>query len=348
MEPISRSCWARPEQQFQRRPVSRLSIRRIAEATFDEWTTAYEQSSDATFFQGPTWLNLFAKHSEVAARARCVRFEWQDGRVALLPFLHTSPPLAQLRGGVYCSAADTYGGLLASEPLPLENVVQVWRWLLSQAAQARVRPNPFSPSQVAALLAALPGRAYGVSYCPDVTHALPLSSLAGPISSRFHDSHRRATKRARRAGVKCFASRSASALERYWELYTKARKRWGTSAGSHYSLALLQDLAQAPGATLWLAEHNGHTIAGALLLASRTHVAYWHGATDHEAYQYRPLHFLLESAIESARAAGHRYFDFNPSGGHMGVRRFKAGFGADIVSSPMAVVAAPARRLLRG
>jgi len=47
------------------------------------------------------------------------------------------------------------------------------------------------------------------------------------------------------------------------------------------------------------------------------------------------MHVLIHHLMEIACSRGHRWFDFNPSGGHAGVAAFKKGFGAGSLSCPV-------------
>jgi lipid II:glycine glycyltransferase (peptidoglycan interpeptide bridge formation enzyme) len=58
------------------------------------------------------------------------------------------------------------------------------------------------------------------------------------------------------------------------------------------------------------------------------HAAYWHAAADREFLAIEAPKLLLSAIIRDACSRQIRYFDFNPSGGHAGVAKFKGYFGA--------------------
>lgn len=77
--------------------------------------------------------------------------------------------------------------------------------------------------------------------------------------------------------------------------------------------------------------------AGALGFYAKSHVVYWRGAAYSDYFELRPVNLLMYEAIKHACENGYSWFDFNPSGGHEGVKAFKKSFGptalrADIVS----------------
>jgi lipid II:glycine glycyltransferase (peptidoglycan interpeptide bridge formation enzyme) len=79
---------------------------------------------------------------------------------------------------------------------------------------------------------------------------------------------------------------------------------------------------------LWLAEHDGAAVAGAICLYQGATVAYWHGALDAAHQELRPATFLHAHVMRCAAEAGYRWYDFGPSGGQGGVMQFKQRFGA--------------------
>ena len=92
---------------------------------------------------------------------------------------------------------------------------------------------------------------------------------------------------------------------------------------------------------LWLAKYEEKIIAGALCLYSKNHAVYWHGAALSAYFPLRPVNLLMYEIIKNACDKGYTWFDFNPSGGHEGVKAFKKSFGASalpchiVVTNPM-------------
>ena len=65
-----------------------------------------------------------------------------------------------------------------------------------------------------------------------------------------------------------------------------------------------------------------------------------HGAehdiiTASAATDLKAVKLILHQAMRDACEKGYRWFDFNPSGGHQGVARFKSYFGAQPLSCPV-------------
>jgi lipid II:glycine glycyltransferase (peptidoglycan interpeptide bridge formation enzyme) len=82
-----------------------------------------------------------------------------------------------------------------------------------------------------------------------------------------------------------------------------------------------------------LAKYEDRSIAGALCFYTKNHVVYWHGAAYSDYFELRPVNLLMYEAIKDACENGYSWFDFNPSGGHEGVKAFKKSFGPTALRS---------------
>jgi len=82
-------------------------------------------------------------------------------------------------------------------------------------------------------------------------------------------------------------------------------------------------------ATLWIAEHEGRIIAGALVFYWNAIAVYWHGASLQDSFACYPNNLLHMAIMEDAAQGGYRYYDFGASGAQQGVVKFKESFGAE-------------------
>ena len=133
----------------------------------------------------------------------------------------------------------------------------------------------------------------------------------------------RRRNRSNKVGLMTFQSRSKKA-----RLVHFARKH--NSIKSKYSWKFFKTLAglNSQYVTLWLAELDNKSIAGAITLGSKQHVAYGFSAAKEEFFELRPVNLLLYEMIKDAHAKQYKWFDLCPSGGHEGVANFKKSFGA--------------------
>jgi CelD/BcsL family acetyltransferase involved in cellulose biosynthesis len=91
----------------------------------------------------------------------------------------------------------------------------------------------------------------------------------------------------------------------------------------------------SPRIKLWTAVVEDRLVAGALCFYGQGQVVYWHGAALEAYFHVRPVNLLFCEAIKDACETGYRWFDFNPSGGHEGVKAFKQSFGAVSLQCPV-------------
>ncbi len=132
------------------------------------------------------------------------------------------------------------------------------------------------------------------------------------------------------------AARDSIALhpERYYaRLFSLAEEWAGTAAG--------RGLDPRPDLRLYLASHNGETLAGIITLFRGKQAVYLYGASSDEKRNLMPAYALQWAAIRDAKAAGCSEYDFfgippdaDPEHPMAGLYRFKTGFGGRVVHRP--------------
>ena len=298
----------------------------IRPASPEEWDAAWRSSAHATFFQSRAWAEAWERATDgrIAPDPRAVLFD--DGVLAVVP-LSIERKSFGLRVAV-TSPASTYGGWLSAGKLGSEHARVLAHWLVSGFGDLAWKLNPFD--ETLAGLELPPTE-------PDDTQVLDLEPGFEAVRRTWTKGHRAAATQAFRAGVEVHTAASASDWESYFRIYEDSLRRWGTNTLVRHPRALFEELQKlrSPDVKLWLAEHGGEPVAGALCFSARHHTVYWHGAVLERALELRPVHALMHSAIKSACAEdGRRWFDFNPSGPLDGVRAFKKGFGARTLACP--------------
>jgi hypothetical protein len=192
------------------------------------------------------------------------------------------------------------------------------------------------------------------------TQLLDLNQGYEELQRRFSKGHRAAIKQAGRKGVTTRVATSLDDYRRYYEVYQDSLRRWNDDASPRYPWSVfevcLQLARKHPDAVrLWVADHDGDIVAGALIFSWNGHVMYWHAANLELAFELRAANLLLANAIEDSCERRCRWFDFGSSGGHEGTEAFKRRFGAterpltrlEYVSPLVTVSAALKRRIAR-
>ena len=172
----------------------------------------------------------------------------------------------------------------------------------------------------------------GVVLCSQTasTEILPLSGTEEEMWKSLSHDHRNMIRRARKEGVTVRPGSQKGDTDRFYQLYEPATASWGY-AGPPYSRSFFEKLLwQSPdlGARLVLAEREGRTIAGAVVIDDIPSPLYWFGALDKGSAKYFPTYLLIWEEIRRAISKGYRWFNFGASGNLQGVRQFKLSWGA--------------------
>jgi len=305
------------------------------------WLDVARACDGATFFHTPLWHQLTLTTWPTFHDAT-VGVLLPDGTRAVLPLVETARHVRGLFREMVSTFAGNYGGLIADRPLTDEKQRDIYREVLDsmRVGEAHVTGNPYAPGPAPE----------GAASVEDFTHVLRLDAGYDAVAAGFWKGCRTSTAKARRAGVTVREAGSVPDFRDYFALYEDSLARWGDQATSSHPWKLFENVAalrekHPANVRLWLADKDGRRVAGALVFYWNRHAVYWHGAALAEAFQHSPTNLLLAEVIRDACDRGIGVFDFNPSGGHVGVARFKESFGA--VKLPV-VRSSISRALYRG
>lgn len=305
----------------------RIAIEKHEPASAAAWDRAFAACLHATWFQSREWVEAWTRCSNGTTRAAPVAITFTDGKSAVVP-LAVATSYRRLVKSWLSGPAGTYGGWISADALDAEHAAVVSDYLYERHAELYWRLNPYDTTLD-------PTRLRGVS--PDETDALLLAQGFEHVRRNLSKGHASAVRKAQREGVTVRSAASEQDWRDYFAVYEDSLRRWGDSASSRYPWCLFDELRRlaSPHVRLWLAEHSGRVVAGALCFSSARIVVYWHGAALEQFFPVHPVHYLLHEAIRDACERGHEWFDFNPSGGHASLRVFKRGFGTQVLSSPV-------------
>ncbi len=288
------------------------------------WWSVARRCEYATFFHTPLWHRL-AVETYPHCIDKTMGFELGNGVCGVLPVLETGRRLRGIFRYFTSTFAGCYGDLIADGPVSPDDRDRIYRSFLHRnVGELLVTENPLAPGL---------GDTLCRSISNDFTHILPLYGGYEALFARFSKGHRSSTSKGRRAGVRALVASSIGQFGSYYCAYEDSLRRWGSRATSTYPSSLFEGLFRVSREypeqiKLWLAELGGEILAGAVVFYWNHHVVYWHGAGYEKYFEYCPTNVLLASVIQDACTRGFTYFDFNPSGGHEGVERFKSRFGA--------------------
>lgn len=299
--------------------MENIEISVVRRATNSEWDELWENCRYATYFHSRQWAENCIVGLNKKLKKSPIIFEFTDGITALLPLCYTQKYFFSTKRYL-SSPAGTYGGWISRASLSYVHDELIKNYILSNFKPIIMRVNPFKDNAEAFVCDVV-----------DETHAINLFIGFEGIKKVWSKGHLSGARKAKREGVTVREAQSEEDWQVYFSVYQDSLRRWGDKATSKYTWKFFKGMhAQKSNyIKLWLAEFNGNIVAGALCFYSKKHVCYWHGAALEEYFKVRPVNFLISEIIEKACNDGFDWFDFNPSGGHEGVKKFKQSFGAE-------------------
>lgn len=163
------------------------------------------------------------------------------------------------------------------------------------------------------------------------THTLNLAVGGARLYGGLRDSTRRNIGKASRAGVSVRKGTSREYLEVFYRLHCVTRKYHGVPPQPYRFFEKLHEhLISKDMGTVFLADHNGGCIAGALFLHCGNKVLYKFGASARKCQHLRANNLIMWEAIRSFSSDGFEHFSFGRTEpDNNGLRQFKNGWGGD-------------------
>ena len=316
-----------------------LTIQDSRPYTDIEWDTIWKECDYATYFHSREWAVIWQEYTKGRIRPAGILITFSDNRKALLPVSCESLFFNLIKRGI-SSPAGTFGGWLSLDPLSELHGNLICDFLLANYRNMIWRLNPYDP---------LAGSIKIESAKYEETQVLMLERNLESILKDWTKGHTSAVRKAQKAGVMIREALSTQDWKDYFAIYEDSLKRWGSSTTSAYGWHLFRCILElnSPNVKLWLAVYQARVISGALCFYAKRHVVYWHGASLSDFFHLRPVNLLLYEVIKHACDDGYRWFDFNPSGGHEGVMKFKRSFGTRGIPCPVIIKSSSALNYLR-
>ena len=202
---------------------------------------------------------------------------------------------------------------------PVASAAQLPEALVALAAHAKetsgalvLKVDPErTPAEAAAALTAA-GFVRGPDIQPVVaTLVLPLDREDEALLAGFEKDTRWSVRQPEKRGVEVYQGTTDEDLIAFYDLYALTGRRAGfiTRTQAYYRM-VWRTLIEAGLATLWLAEHDGQPVAGAMTWHCGDREVYQYGATNDAVRKLYAAYGLLWRCIVEAHARGARTFDF--------------------------------------
>lgn len=282
------------------------------------WDEIILNANGSTYFHTYEWAKIIEQsfpNYSIATEA----FVFDDGVKAILPLMQSKRFLG-LRKSFISMIPGVYGGLISNESLTPERVDEIYSHVVKKCSNLNVFGNPYIETNMPKFF----------HKEETFTHFLDLENGFETIWNNYSKGHRYNIKKAKKEGVYTKLGKSLDDYKEYYNIYEDSLKRWGDNATSRYNFDLFENIynLKSNKIKLFLAMIDKKAISGALLFYCGNHIVWWHGATLSDFFKYYPANFLQNEIIKESCEKGYKYYDFNPSGGHEGVIKFKEGFGA--------------------
>jgi lipid II:glycine glycyltransferase (peptidoglycan interpeptide bridge formation enzyme) len=143
------------------------------------------------------------------------------------------------------------------------------------------------------------------------TLILPFDKDEAALLAGFEKDTRWSVRQPEKRGVVVYQGTSDEDLGAFYDLYALTGRRAGfiTRTAAYYR-TVWRTLIDAGLATLWLAEHDGRPVAGAMTWHCGDREVYQYGATNDPGRKVYAAYGLLWRCITEARRRGARTFDF--------------------------------------
>lgn len=169
------------------------------------------------------------------------------------------------------------------------------------------------------------------NYRTDLRHILNLSISNSELFKLFSQNTKRNIKKASKENLSVSIVNSLDGIELFYRIFCLTRKRHGLPPQPFsFFRNIFKYIIKDEYGDIFLAEHDGKVIAGAIYFKFGEKIIYKFGASILDGTNPGINHLVMWEAIKYYNAKGFKEFDFGRTEiNHEGLRRFKLGFGTE-------------------
>ena len=279
------------------------------------WLEFVERQPTASIFQHPQWLALLQRQYGYALSAWSV-VEPSGAIVAGLPVASVESRLTGRRL-VAIPFSDLCPPLVATQAREAQRTLV----RIIEGAQARAR----LPLEIRAPVEGLSGAQTAGRF---LHHWLDLTVTPEALARSIKPALRRGVAKARREGLVVERTVNRGALEEFFRLHVRTRRRQGVPTQPKRFILGLMDLFDRGLGCVFVVRHRHRPVAAAVFLMFNRGLIYKYGASDERFLNLRPNNLLFDEAIRWGVESGARELDFGRCDiENSGLAAFKRGWG---------------------
>jgi CelD/BcsL family acetyltransferase involved in cellulose biosynthesis len=293
------------------------------------WDAYLASHPRATVYHTAAWNRIVCEIGRYPSL--CLLHE-RDGRVTgVLPLVAVESRLTGNR--ISSLPFSDYGFALADDADTVRVLTGEARAVRARRGAAfwEMRGAPVLPDGGEAIAADAPRSSHFWNYL------IPLTEDTEAVNRTFSRTAVRQTiKKSAKLGVTVRVAGGDQDLDAFYALYVRNRRRHGIPPQPHKLFEMvLNRLTDTPRASLYLAEYQGDTIAGLIMVHfNGTTYAKYEGV-DETRRELLALYPLFWKTIEDAALAGDRWYDFGRTADdNKGLNEFKGRWGTQQVALP--------------
>ena len=290
------------------------SIHVIDPATNPLWNAFIHSHPDAGIFHHPAWLTLLHDQYKFETFAICLQHD--QTILAGIPFCKVKG--SGLRKKLVCLPFSDYCGPLGASPAELQLLMNHVR---SAAMQNRARIEVRSELE--------PDSGFALGN----THWLHVTNIGGEPKDFLKSLKlrvQRPIKKAQKSGLKTEIRRDVEAMDIFYWLHLKTRKRQGVpiQPRRYFTLFHRHIIEQNLG-FISLTRNNTQYMSAGVFCGFKETIAYKYGASDPAYLDLSPNHLMFWETMLYAKQQGFLRFDFGKTASsNTGLRHFKSGWSA--------------------
>ena len=295
-----------------------ISKRRISDS---KWRDSAEKCSFCTVFQTPEWHKIWSKIYGNEWESNAYRVKFEDGAEVVIPVTEKKGFLDKVR---LSSPEGTYGGpIYDNEKVKYKNVVHAIRTI---KGNLNLRENPFDKNLTLE-------NSYELFNSYDFTQAIKVNKNWGTLKSNLSQNGvvRRKKKAEEKGAHVKIGKFDNEFIKNYYSIYQKCRESWGKYASNNYSRSDFEIISEIEDKIdVWYVLWEGNYICcGPIFKQEKKHAVSWLTLANPDHLDKNPYEIIYYEMIKHYNEEDFRYFDFNPSGGHDGVVKFKEKFDTE-------------------